>query len=303
MPYSDYINGLIKSQYTFSSGSEILKTTAISTISSSTQVTISATTLINTAVLIINPSTFTSIQFPSIENIIAALIARSYTVTNGIIIDIILVNLTDHRIAILTNNLLDPVGLGATTIEVNHVHSYKIISDIVGGATTFRIYLISGGNDGGGSVLPIITTTLNKTAIGVDALKFSTGQNNKNTAIGFSALFDDFTVSNDNTAIGHLALQTLSTSCINNTAVGLGTEVIGGDNNTVLGYIASASTRSDCVVLGEGAIANGDDQFVIGSTLVNAGTVGATGALTINHNWLVRIKGQNYKIPLNLLPT
>ena len=298
MTYSDYVNGLIKSQSTFSSGSEISKTTAIGTITGSTLVTILATTLINTAVLILTQGIFTSIQFPSIASIIAALNARSYTVTNGIIIDIILVNLTDHPIAILINDLLDPVGLGATTIEVNHVHSYKIISDIIGGDLTFRIYLISGGNDGGGSVLPIITTTLNKTAIGVDALKFSTGENNNNTAIGFFALLDALTASNNNTAIGHLALQTLSTSCINNTAVGLGTAVIGGDNNTILGYMASASTRSDCVVLGAGAIATGNDQFVIGSTGVNTGIVGATGALPMDHSWLVRIKGQNYKIPL-----
>ena len=298
MPYSDYVNGLIKSQSTISSGSNIPKTTAITTITSPAQFT--ATLLLNTAVIVFEgfPTLrLPTLLFPSKESIATALSANSYNATNGIILDFVLVNKVGQSIILDYNNLQDPIDLGTTILAANQANSYKIISSQNGGTTSFIIYLISGA----GGYSSNIKTTETITSVGIEALLNTTTGNN--TAIGYVALGGNSTNCNDNTAVGNEALLNIGNYCNCNTAVGSSITDAGFDN-TILGYNASAATFNNCVVLGEGATATMDGQFVVGSTgALNVGTVDTienTG-FTPGPVTRVRINGSDYYITLGVV--
>ena len=287
MTYSEYVNGLIQSQSTISSGSEIQKTNAIGFITTSTQ--FNADLLLNSALVILSLPIASTITFPTKALLTTALSTNNYTLTNGIIIDIVLVNITNNNITLNFSDLFDPTLALPTTMVPNQTNYYKIISNIPS-VNSFIIYLISGGGGGGGGDIPNLTTTDVKTAVGVDALLNRTG--GFNTAVGNMALAANNNTFTNNTAIGHNALS----SCIgnNNTAVGTGTNVVSGNNNTLLGYNANALSNSGCLLLGAGAIATTDNQLVI-----NAGTVDNTPPVApITASWTVRINGNTYKIPL-----
>lgn len=90
------------------------------------------------------------------------------------------------------------------------------------------------------------TSATQCTAVGAFALSsFVSGE--KNTAVGYGALID--CTSSNNTAIGSNALQAI-TSGSNNTALGMeagftGTNnLVSGTNNTLIGYLAQASSSS-----------------------------------------------------------
>jgi hypothetical protein len=136
-----------------------------------------------------------------------------------------------------------------------------------------------------------VTGTQN-TAIGVQACYFnSTGQ--LNTGVGYGALGQNFTGSN-NVAIGAGAIANGSGS--NNVAIGVST-VCTGSSNTIIGESASGATFSASVVLGRGATATASNQFVVGSTSYNAGTVAAEVNASANV-WNVVINGVARKILL-----
>ena len=291
MPYSDYVNGLIKSQSTISAGSEIQKTTAIQSITTSTQFT--ATLLLNTAVIVFTDPAIGTVTFPSKTNISDALSLNNYSLTNGIILDFVLVNTTNSNITLNYNNLEHPnLELNTTILAANQVNSYKIISNIPNnGVPTFIIYLISGGGEVGADSgdNPNITTTDRTTSLGIDALK-NIENGIFNTAVGYKALQDNINGSK-NTAIGHQALA----SCIgiDNTAVGASTNVVSGNANTLVGYNANALSYNNCVLLGANATASRDNQLSIQTGNLSVGTVIAT------HTWRVRINDVDYYIPLS----
>lgn len=151
------------------------------------------------------------------------------------------------------------------------------------------------------------------TAIGFNALyKNNDGYNN--TAIGAYSLYENtFGTSNvavgesslrnnrggaDNTAIGWESLVA-NTEGSSNTAIGLRAmkDNIIGSNNTVAGFSTNSGNWSGSVILGSRAIATADNQFVVGSSPVNAGLV-SSEVNTSSNVWNVIINGVARKILL-----
>jgi trimeric autotransporter adhesin len=121
-----------------------------------------------------------------------------------------------------------------------------------------------------------VTGTL--TAVGYQALKYSTGVNS--TAMGYQALVLN-TSGNANTAFGASCL-------INNTT---------GSSNTAIGEGCNSGNFSGSLLLGRDALATANNQAVFGSAGTNAGAV-TTETITADTTWTVRINGANYKIPM-----
>jgi hypothetical protein len=155
-------------------------------------------------------------------------------------------------------------------------------------------------------------THVNNTAIGANALKTNTS-GESNTAVGSGALetntsgFQNTAVGNfalnaalstNNTAFGHGALQSTSSGG-NNTAIG--SSCLSGNStgseNTSIGVSTSSGNFSGSVILGFLATATANNQFVVGSTSINAGTVAAEINTSANV-WNVRINGVARKILL-----
>ena len=338
MGYLDYIDGSIKSNIRPFSGSVIPKNIAISSINNGDD-QLTASLLVNSAVIIFSTGASTTFTLPTSAAITSAVSSNGYSVTDGIIIDFVLVNTSDSLITLEPSDILDPTNLGTMILENNQAYSYKLISSV--DPIAFEIYLISGGaSGGGGGGNENIIITDNITAVGIGALnKNTTGC--FNTAVGNSALFEN-TTGCFNTALGNQALQQNTTGCYNtavgnealynnttgcfntalgnqalfenttgcyNTAVGysaLATNETGekntaigfqvsstGNENTVIGYSASSSTFNECLVLGANALATDSNQFVVNAGVVSTGTPG------IVNQWLVRINGNNYYIPLS----
>jgi hypothetical protein len=148
-------------------------------------------------------------------------------------------------------------------------------------------------------------------AIGVSALRLNTTGSN-NVGIGFTSLLNN-TASN-NTAIGHesaltntsgtgitaIGYQALTASTgANNTAVGfqsLSAHTTGA-NNTALGHLTASGNFSGCLILGKDATATANNQFVVGSSSINAGAV-ITETNTSSQVWNVIINGVARKILL-----
>lgn len=148
----------------------------------------------------------------------------------------------------------------------------------------------------GHNALQLINSGSNNTAVGSGSLSLNTF-GGANTGIGRNVLSNN-TSGASNTAIGESALSQ-NTIGNNNVAVGQfalnGNSV--GDNNTAIGWATACSNYSGCVLLGREATATANNQFVVGSSSVNAGTI-ATETITPDRTWTVRINGANYKIPL-----
>jgi hypothetical protein len=133
------------------------------------------------------------------------------------------------------------------------------------------------------------------TAFGLSALNSNT-TGSQNTAVGDLALSLNSTGAR-NTALGHSALA--ATTGAFNTAVGrnaLSNNTSGG-SNSALGEGCQSGNFSGSVILGKDATATAANQFVVGSSGTNAGTI-TTETITPDRTWTVRINGANYKIPL-----
>jgi hypothetical protein len=151
----------------------------------------------------------------------------------------------------------------------------------------------------------------NNTVLGLSALSLNTS-GNFNVAIGPSSLFSN-TTGTGNIGIGHFSAVQISNGT-NNVAIGRealsngnssGNVVVGmqacnvatGSNNVVLGLQAQAGNFNSSVVLGRAATADGNNQFVVGSTTHNAGIID-TATVTPDKRWIVKINGVNYYIAL-----
>ena len=119
-------------------------------------------------------------------------------------------------------------------------------------------------------------------AIGVGA-QAGSGTPTQNVAVGYQALASN--QGNENTAVGNSALNGNTT----------------GSRNTAIGWLVNSGNFSGSVIIGAGATATANNQFVVGSPAFNAGLV-ATETITADRTWLVRINGANYKIPMVLIP-
>ena len=158
------------------------------------------------------------------------------------------------------------------------------------------------------------TTSLN-TAIGWAALLNSTSGVSYNIAIGYEAMRSAVTSSQQNVSIGNGSLRNMTSGSFNtvigdnalfNTTTGSSNTIIGqgaaysntiGSNNTVIGKSAVTGSFSGSVILGHSATATANNQFVVGSSSINAGAV-TVEVLPSTKTWSVIINGVAQKILL-----
>jgi hypothetical protein len=134
------------------------------------------------------------------------------------------------------------------------------------------------------------------TAVGQNAL-YSNSTGSNNTAVGFqSSEFN--TTGTLNTSFGYQSLKA-NTTGTNNVAIGQTSLSLNttGNENTAVGANTQSGNFSQCVILGLSAVATASNQFVVGSSGANAGTV-TTEANTSTKVWNVKINGVDYKILL-----
>jgi hypothetical protein len=165
----------------------------------------------------------------------------------------------------------------------------------------------------GQQALVLCTTGSGNTAIGAGGTLYNNTASN-NTAVGFEAAFSN-TSGGYNTALGYQSLKLNTTGEINvaigyqslsNTTTGSNNTALGvqslqnnttGSNNSAIGYNTQTGNFSGSVILGVSAIATASNQFVVGSSSVNAGAI-ATEVVISDTTWSVRINGTAYKILL-----
>lgn len=123
------------------------------------------------------------------------------------------------------------------------------------------------------------TTGSNNSAFGRGAIAVNTTGGN-NSALGQNALFNN-TTGNNNTVIGNNSLFAHTT----------------GDSNSALGADTVSGNFSGSVILGREATATANNQFVVGSTGTNAGSV-TSEVNTSTQVWNVVINGVARKILL-----
>ena len=152
-------------------------------------------------------------------------------------------------------------------------------------------------------------------AIGQEALSNNTS-GNVNVAVGHTALINNSSGYN-NTAVGKSSLRSCTngfqnvafgadasynlTTGVGNVSIGFdsGQNITTGGYNTIIGSNTSVSSGgiNYSVVLGHSAQATASNQFVIGSSIYNAGTV-VTAAQTQTKYWNVIINGVAQRILL-----
>lgn len=135
------------------------------------------------------------------------------------------------------------------------------------------------------------------TAIGYATLQRS--NINGNTGVGSNVMSSSVISGAFNTGVGFSSLSQL-TSGQENTAIGFDslTANTTGSNNSALGSSTQSGNFSGSVLLGKGATATANNQFVVGSVGTNAGTV-TNAAASQTHYWSVKINGTDYKILLS----
>lgn len=132
-------------------------------------------------------------------------------------------------------------------------------------------------------------------AIGYNCFTQSTGASN--VGIGFRVGFANTTGSN-NSFVGNYSGSS-NTIGSQNTFVGAnsGLNNTVGNNNILIGFNSASGNFSGSVVIGMNALATADNQFVVGSSGVNAGAV-TTETVTSTRTWSVIINGVARKILL-----
>ena len=227
------------------------------------------------------------------------------------------VRLLANGVEVLRANQSGNVGIGTTTdagfrLDVNGTAR-------VSGAATIQTLTIGLGGGAvitntalGNRVLEANTTGASNTIVGyLSLLRNTTGSNN--VALGSGVLNLNITGSN-NVGVGVNALRSATV----NHNVGVGTEVLSatttgpmntaignyslwlnttGANNSALGYNTQSGNFSGSVIIGKDATATANNQFVIGSTGTNAGSV-TTEVNASTQVWNVIINGVARKILL-----
>jgi hypothetical protein len=204
------------------------------------------------------------------------------------------------------------VVIGNKTMQLSSA-TYPIQSNVaIGGQDTMRYN--TGSNNiivGNGALGGNSTASRN---VGLGTSVFASSSVSCQVAIGHSSMRFN-TSGYGNTAVGYYSMCSTSTGCgntgigsnvmVNNTSGCFNTAsgyfaMLGnttGSNNTVLGACATTGNFSGSVVLGSEAAATGNNQFVVGSTNFNAGTV-TTESNSSTKVWNVKINGVDHKILL-----
>jgi hypothetical protein len=149
-----------------------------------------------------------------------------------------------------------------------------------------------------GALIKVTFGSLNS-AFGQDALNGNTG-GQANNAFGRESLLSN-TSGNFNAGFGNQALLGNTTGS-SNSAFGLFalSSNSTGASNSALGYNTQTGNFSGSVILGRDAVANGANQFVVGSTGTNAGLVD-TAVVVPDKRWKVKINGVDYYIALQTI--
>jgi hypothetical protein len=205
---------------------------------------------------------------------------------------------------VATNTVFGNGALNANTSATsNTAIGYEAIKSTTTGTdnTALGYFALRGNITGGYNV-----------AIGTNALALGTAVTDTIAIGGYAG--NNITSGNFNTAIGANALR-LCTTASNNTAIGsdalrlttgFSNTGIGGNalnanttgfNNTAIGYNNQSGNFSGCLILGVSATATANNQFVVGSSTVNAGAV-VTETNTSSQVWNVIINGVARKILL-----
>lgn len=205
------------------------------------------------------------------------------------------------------------VVIGNRTMQLSNAPNHAINSNIaIGGQDTMRLNTGSNniilGNSG------LSCNTIASCNVGMGHSVFGSSSSSCQVAIGNNSMRKN-TTGYGNTAVGHLSMCNTSTG-LGNTA--MGSNVMSqnssgsfntasgyfaminnttGSNNTVLGACATSGNFSGSVILGREATATANNQFVVGSSSFNAGTV-TTEANTSTKVWNVKINGEDHKILL-----
>jgi hypothetical protein len=144
--------------------------------------------------------------------------------------------------------------------------------------------------------LQVNTSGFDNTAIGRNTLSANTSAS-QNTAVGSGAL--QANTASRNTAIGSRSMNSNITGS-DNVSIGYNSlsNETSGSRNTVIGNQAATSGYSGCVILGIGAFATGNNQFVVGSTDDNSGAVTTETTTSSTKTWTVIINGVAQKVLL-----
>jgi hypothetical protein len=147
----------------------------------------------------------------------------------------------------------------------------------------------------GNAALTLTSTGSSNNAFGYRALVLNTS-GSSNTAMGDLAL--ERTTASNNTGFGAASLQNTSSGSGN---VGIGANALNahttGSNNSALGFNTASGNFSGSVILGHAATATANNQFVVGSSTTNAGSVTTESNLSLKV-WNVIINGVAQKILL-----
>ena len=139
------------------------------------------------------------------------------------------------------------------------------------------------------------TSNSNSTGIGRASLQNSTG--GANTALGSNS-GNSVTSGVRNVLLGWVAGGTTLTTGDDNVIIGSRADIqVASQNDSVI-IGSGASGGNQCVVLGTNATSTANNQFVVGSSTENAGSVTA-GALAATHYWTIKINGTDYNVLLN----
>jgi hypothetical protein len=182
------------------------------------------------------------------------------------------------------------IGAGALSGNVSGTTNIAIgVSALSTGATGIK-------NIGIGNTALTLNTANDNVAVGHSTLSNNT-TGTINTALGNSALSGN-TTGIQNVAIGKSSLQANTTGS-DNVSIGINSLFanITGSDNTAIGNNTVSINFSGSVILGKGATATGNNQFVVGSSSTNAGSV--TSEVNASSNvWNVIINGVARKILL-----
>ena len=189
---------------------------------------------------------------------------------------------------LITSNGASYIQGGNFLINTTTDAGFKL--DVNGTARVVGSMLVQGMTVGlgGGAVAQSV-------AIGKEALQANTTY--QNCAVGYRALYN--TTGGDNTAVGAFYAMFANTTGGRNT--GIGSFALNGNTtgqyNTAIGYNTSSGNFSNSTILGYGAAASADNQFVVGSSAVNAGAV-TSEVNASTQVWNVIINGVARKILL-----
>lgn len=160
--------------------------------------------------------------------------------------------------------------------------------------TAFGAYTLNSNTTGTNNVavginsLRLNVSGINNTAIGRESLYSNTASSN--VAIGYQSSYNNTTAAN-NTSVGYRSAYSNITGT-NNVAIGLQALYSNttGSSNTAVGIDTDSGNFNSSVILGRLATATADNQFVVGSSSYNAGSV-VTAAQTQTRYWEVVING------------